>query len=363
MQAIALIVEYNPLHNGHLHHIQEAKKRFPKATIIAILNGDFLQRGEPALLDKFTRASWAIQSGCDLVLELPFAFGTQRADIFARGSVLIANAFGVDALVYGIETPLPTKDTLQIEKLLPNQRLAYFYQQAVETINPAIHLVPIERIHSGYNDVIASHHQIASATAIRQLLQKNIEKSGSFVPSYVLVDLEQHEKRFATLSAYFPFLQYSLLQKEQPPTALSQFGLSQSIQKQLEQATNFSDFFENIHHKHTSRTHIQRLLTYRLCGVTQEMLDEATQHIWTRILGATKQGQLYVKYYKKTHDITIPLIEKLNTLQKPHDMIQYKSMIAYALITKQSIETLKKREYNRNNIRIGHEKEHLNKET
>ena len=87
------------------------------------------------------------------------------------------------------------------------------------------------------------------------------------------------------------------------------------------------------------------------------MLDAATQHIWTRVLAATKKGQLYVKYCKKTHGITIPLVEKLNTLQKPHDMIQYKSMIAYALITKQSIELLKKREYNRNNIRIDDEKD------
>ncbi|GBU11355.1 UPF0348 protein [Erysipelotrichaceae bacterium] len=341
MKAIALIVEYNPLHNGHIHHINEAARLFPQAIIIAILNGDFLQRGEPAIVDKYTRARWAIQSGCNLAVELPFAYGTQRADIFATGAIKIASGLGVDAIVYGIEQKLP--DNPNLAELAPNQKLGFFYEQAIQKIDPRIQAIAIPRLYSNYADTIPSNKEIASATAVRSLVLAHDSAFSNFIPSYVAADMKKLP--FAHIAQYLPLLKYTLLQKN--PTALSQFGLHQNTIKELEKAKNFEDFFTAVHHKHTSKTHIQRMLTYMITSITQSMLDEALNSIWTRILAASPSGLSYLRFIKNNKLIGISLIEKSNHLQKPHDMIQYNSVIAYCMLTNQVISDRLSRENSR----------------
>lgn len=100
MKATGIIVEYNPFHNGHLLHLQEARKRTKADVIIAVMSGSFLQRGEPALLPKWERAQMAIDAGVDLIVELPFSFATQQAAIFANGAVEILDALGVQSLFF-----------------------------------------------------------------------------------------------------------------------------------------------------------------------------------------------------------------------------------------------------------------------
>ena len=85
MKACGIIVEYNPFHNGHRYHAQQARQQSGAEVVIAIMSGNFLQRGEPALLDKWARAEEALQNGVDLVIELPTAWSVQSADYFAKG--------------------------------------------------------------------------------------------------------------------------------------------------------------------------------------------------------------------------------------------------------------------------------------
>ncbi|EUJ44276.1 hypothetical protein PRIP_10282 [Listeria riparia FSL S10-1204] len=103
MKATGLIVEYNPFHNGHLLHLNEAKKQTGAEVIIAVMSGSFLQRGEPALLPKWERTKMAVDAGIDLVVELPFYFATQQAAIFANGAVEILAALGVSSIFFGSE--------------------------------------------------------------------------------------------------------------------------------------------------------------------------------------------------------------------------------------------------------------------
>lgn len=343
MQAIGLIVEYNPLHNGHIHHINEAKKRFPTATVIAILNGNFLQRGEPAIACKYTRAHWALQAGCDLVLELPFAFGTQRADIFAHGAIQIAQAFNVDAIVYGVETTAlqPTS----CDQLLPNQRLAFFYQQAIEQSGKDIQAVPIERIHSNYLDTELQHPHIASATAIRQKLKTSPDQIAAFLPTYVYKTII--DQPIPTVANYFPYLKHCLIYNTCTPPALTQSGLYTRITKALEQTQDFTTFFQYIHSKHTSKTHIQRALTYMMCHIPQQQLDDASKHIWTKILGSSSKGRIYLKHLKTTTGIPIPVIQTLSDIKNPHYMLQYNNLVAYALVANIPLHALLEREYNK----------------
>ena len=102
---VGIIAEYNPFHNGHRYQIEQIRKRIKDAAIVAIMSGNFTQRGEPAIMDKFTRAALAINGGCDLVLELPFTSAVRSAQDFARGGVnLLKNLGIIDILAFGAET-------------------------------------------------------------------------------------------------------------------------------------------------------------------------------------------------------------------------------------------------------------------
>ena len=106
MTAVGLITEYNPFHNGHLHHLQESRRESGAEVAVAVMSGHFLQRGEPALVDKWVRAEMALRAGVDVVVEIPFPFACNSAPWFARGAVQLLDAFGgaVTSLCFGSET-------------------------------------------------------------------------------------------------------------------------------------------------------------------------------------------------------------------------------------------------------------------
>ena len=103
MQTVGIISEYNPFHNGHDHQVQEIKRSLQPDAIVAVMSGSFLQRGEPALLDKWTRTKLALASGIDVVIELPFRFAVSAAHEFAYGGVATLAQIGVDAISFGSE--------------------------------------------------------------------------------------------------------------------------------------------------------------------------------------------------------------------------------------------------------------------
>src|SRR6476469_5432937 len=103
MKAVGLVVEYNPFHNGHAHHLAAAKAQSEAEVVIAVMSGNFLQRGEPALVSKWQRTKMALHGGVDIVLELPYIFATQKAETFADGAVSILDAIGCDSLCFGSE--------------------------------------------------------------------------------------------------------------------------------------------------------------------------------------------------------------------------------------------------------------------
>ena len=104
MKTAGIIVEYNPLHNGHLHHIKETRRKSKCDCLVAVMSGNWTQRGEPAMIDKFTRTKMALLNEVDLVIELPFVLTIQSADIFACASVSLLNYLGIDELYFGSES-------------------------------------------------------------------------------------------------------------------------------------------------------------------------------------------------------------------------------------------------------------------
>ena len=218
MKTVGIIVEYNPLHNGHVYHIEETKRLSKADRVICVMSGNFTQRGEPAIIDKFTRTKWALNSGVDLVVELPFVFTVQNADIFAYTSVGILDKLSVDEIYFGSETgnieeltqigtilesdeyntlvkrymkegtSYPTSSDKAMKELypnnsfdLPNNILGIQYILAGRKLQSNIVFKTIQRISTNYFDNELVGSSIQSATSIRSLVTKN-EDISKYVP-------------------------------------------------------------------------------------------------------------------------------------------------------------------------------------
>ena len=101
MNTIGIIAEYNPFHKGHAHQLEGLRQKYPEATLLVVMSGDFVQRGTPAIFSKFHRAQWAIMGGADIVFELPSMFAVSSAEYFASGGVRLLHALGCDAISFG----------------------------------------------------------------------------------------------------------------------------------------------------------------------------------------------------------------------------------------------------------------------
>jgi predicted nucleotidyltransferase len=209
VRATGIVAEYNPFHNGHRHHVAEIRRLAGDTALVAAMSGCFVQRGEPALFDKWARAEMAVRGGVDLVLELPTAFAVRSAQYFAAGAVRLLSSLGVvDRLSFGAENPdlealrrlaaasgseeaaatlrrrLDRGETYAaaLGKSLaaacglpaamaaaPNNILAVEYLRALGRYAPDIVPLPVARRGAGYHDTEVTG-EIASATAIRTAL-------------------------------------------------------------------------------------------------------------------------------------------------------------------------------------------------
>jgi len=212
MKAVGIVVEYNPFHNGHFYHIQETKKVTGADLVIAVMSGNFLQRGEPALVSKWARTKMALEGSVDIVVELPYAFATQKAEVFAFGSVSLLHALGVESICFGSESgdiqaflqtldimktkreefddfiqtslkegksyPRAAADAFQslqisqsaVDLSQPNNILGFHYIQAIHNLKSKIKPFTIKRTKANYHDPYMVDLNIASATSIRNTL-------------------------------------------------------------------------------------------------------------------------------------------------------------------------------------------------
>ncbi|MCD8124814.1 MAG: nucleotidyltransferase family protein [Lachnospiraceae bacterium] len=241
MRVVGIIAEYNPFHRGHLYHLQKAREMTGADAVVVVLSGSFVQRGEPALTDKFCRAAMAIRGGADVVLELPVPYATASAETFADGAVEILDSLGVVTdLVYGCEDaepesftalarilteePAPFGDHLRgalrrgrtwpearAEALeaccpgqshllrTPNNILAVEYHKALLRRNSSLHPVALPRSGETYHSLRLSANAPASASAIRQELVRLDERLAAEDPRHAPGSLPA-----ADLQAAFP---------------------------------------------------------------------------------------------------------------------------------------------------------------
>lgn len=358
MRATGIVVEYNPFHNGHLYHVEQAKKIAHADVVVAVMSGSFLQRGEPAVVDKWTRTKMALHAGVDIVIELPYAYSTAQARQFASGSISLLHAIGCESVVFGSENGdiapflhthhLISTYRIEYEKAIheamqqglsypkalqhayqhvltyateptvdlaqPNNILGYHYVEAAHEL--AIRPLTIPRIAAHYHDEQMAHDTIASATAIRKALfdTKNLRDIEAFVPTSTyeaLTDWQAHSD-FIHWQSFWPLLQHTILQKT--PQQLTQYvdvseGIEHAFIKAAKTSTSFAEFMQKVKSKRYTWTRLQRMLTHIFTGYTKELHATFTEPRYIRLLGITKSGQAFISQQKKS--IPLPLISRV----------------------------------------------------
>ena len=354
MKVLGIIAEYNPFHNGHLFHLEESKKKCNADYTVAVMSGNFTQRGEPALIDKWTRAHQALSNGIDLVIELPTLYSISSAENFAEGAVKMLSSLGiVNYLSFGSETSnldslLKIADVLYNEpdaykSLLhselnkgisfpkarsnalvsylsddsiadiinsPNNILGIEYLKSLHKLNSDIQPICIPRKEVGYNQ-LSTTNTFASASAIRDLILKDSSYIDRYLPttSYNLIKNIINNKSFVkNLSEFDSIITYKIrtMSREELKNIPE---ISEGLENKLKEgANNYNTVYEILDFVKSKRytlNRLKRILLYILLNITKkDMLIAQSITPYIRVLGFTANGKnILSKISKNTPNI------------------------------------------------------------
>lgn len=319
MKKIGIIAEYNPLHNGHLYHFNEIKRLSNPDLIITIISSSFTMRGDLSIYDKFTKAKQVLSLGSDIVLELPFMYTLQRADIFASNTVDFLSLANVDEIWIGSEenniylyeecyqkekninldnSLSLKKNTIECYPFNANDLLGYFYYKRIKDKGYNIKLKTIKRIKSSYNSKELESDSIASATSIRY----NLDKIEQYCPDFVYKD-----NKILDEELLFPFIKYKILSATN--TYLKNiFMVDEGIENRLLTISNINSLEELIKYlsnKKYSHTRMKRMLMYILMDITKNEVNTILNNdiAFIRVLGFNNKGREYLNKIKKNIQI------------------------------------------------------------
>lgn len=373
MHKIGIICEYNPFHNGHLYQIKKIKETYKDSLIIVCLSSCFMQRGEASILNKWDKTRLAIESGVDLVLELPFAFATQYQDIFAKGALTILNHLKIDTLVFGSEcddvellknlASVQLKDEsynylvkryldlglnypTSLSKALfdisgvkldkPNDLLALAYVKEIIKNNYDIEPFSIRRTSDYHNSNLDS--DIVSASTIRKLLKDGVNVN-NYLPYNIYDYLSEIDE-----DKYFALLKYQIINNID---CLDKFqtvdeGIENRIIKYINMVNSKEELILKVKSKRYTYNKINRMFTHILTNFTKEDAKDLEIE-YLRVLGFNTRGKNYLNKIKK--DIGIPIINKyIPNMYKCLD-IEFRVSLIYSLILKDKGDDFLKREY------------------
>ena len=374
-KVLGIIAEYNPFHNGHLYHLEESKKITGSKYVVAVISGNFTQRGDTSIIDKWTKTKMALDNGCDLVIELPLIYSISSAENFAAGGVKILNSLKVvDYISFGAETsdvnildkianilyeePKEYKSLLasQLSKGIsfpkarqnalmmylndirdyaealsaPNNILGIEYIKSLKKLKSKILPVPIERYETGYND-LSYTSDIASASAIR-----NIVKNGGFQPLKSLIPKTSFQlltnqiklgQNINDLSVFEKQIIYNLRVMSINEIAnlpdVSE-GLEYSLKKAASVSNTLDDLIENIKSKRYTLTRIRRILLYSLLKLTKKDMEISKKvNPYIRVLGFNSKGKYLLSEAIKQN----PRLEVITSVKKFLDSSFNKNLI------------------------------------
>lgn len=356
MKKVGVIAEYNPFHNGHLYHLNKVKQMYPDSTLILILIGNFTQRADASVINKWDKTSLALKYGYDLVIELPYLFATSSAEYYADGAIQILNILKCDYLVFGSETndinlfktlALLTKNNndydMKVKKYLnagnnypkscslalkdisniiidkPNDVLGLEYVKNIIKYNSSIIPVSIKRTND-YNDDLISNN-ITSATSIRKNIN-NIDLIKSTLPKDSLELINE-----INYNEYFKLIKYEAISNDNLNDYLDvEEGLENKLKKEIFNCNNLNDLVARLKSKRYSYNKIKRMLLHIICN-TNKNYSKNIKYI--RVLGMSNNGK---KILRDIKDIDIPIITKF---KKEHECLlesDIKASKIYSLI-------------------------------
>lgn len=366
MKVTAVIAEYNPFHNGHLYQLDTIRRTYDTDSIIVVMSGDFMQRGIPAIVDKYERCQMALDNGADLVFELPVYFALGSAEYFAQGAVSLIDKLGVvDFLHFGSESgdasllyrftsttlahesdayraalnrhlklgcsfPAARDNALSelfsddpgIKQLVsaPNNILGIEYIKALIQRDSTIKPVTLARKGEGYASDSLAPDSFASANAIRRALFADTQNRipdpiKNHVPTSVYASLQQNT--FLYTNDFSELLLYKMLQDavsgKDAFAAYYDIGepLSHTMHNKLPGYTTFEDFALLCKTRNLTYSRICRGLMHILLDMTQQNADALKQQDYAqyaRLLGFTARGRQLLGSIKA--NASIPVITK-----------------------------------------------------
>lgn len=353
MKIASIIAEYNPFHKGHAYQIEKIKNEYTDY-IVVIMSGNFVQRGEPAIINKHKRAKIAVDKGASLVLELPLLYSTSNAELFSLGAINILNSMNiVDRLYFGSEDDIKILKSLQekidnnfseekLKKYLaegnsyiksrelamdflsqeekeilkkPNNILALEYIKNLKKLNSKIEAHSIKRKNVNHDDEF-SLGDFASASHIRKLAYEG-EDVSKFIPDYKLVPENNLEN-------YFDIFKYKMISEKINFNEYFDYeeGLENRLLENID-AKNFKEFIEKVHSKRHSKSRIKRLVIEILLDIKKDLIKKSLKDPYTRVLACDEKGIEILKksenknkiysfksFYDRSSGITKDMLDK-----------------------------------------------------
>lgn len=343
MGAVGIIAEYNPFHNGHKYHLEKSKQESHADYVINVISGNFVQRGNVSLIDKWSKANMALSNGADLVIELPTIYSISSAENFAYGAVKILDSlkivdyisFGSEScnidvlekcadvlykqpsefvsllkheLSMGLSFPKARENALlmylnDIRKYAnilssPNNILAIEYMKALKKLKSPIKPIAIKRINVGYND-LGTKNNFASATAIREKIINNtpaglskLMPPNSYRILYNSIQKGHYVKDITEFEKEILYTLRKMTLKEIANLPDVSEGLEHNIKNAANSCNTIAEFMNIIKTKRYTNTRIQRILLYALLGITKNDMKESFKtQPYIRVLGFNDKGK------------------------------------------------------------------------
>lgn len=360
MKACGIVIEYNPLHIGHLKHLKMARELSGCDIVIGVMSSNFVQRGEPAIVSKQERVRAALEAGVNVVVELPTLYAVENANVFAKYALEILNSLKVNSICFGSETgdtkaflekysksslftphldflvsdlmdevyaypkamamALKQMDEIRLET--PNDILGMCYYNEVKNNNYPIEIITIKR-ENNYNSEFISDDSV-SARGIRESLKNKLD-----VKKYSPMDLDSMEKFY--LDEYFDLLKYKLLTmsaSELESIHLVDEGIENLFKKKIVEAHNMQEFISLCVSKRYTFARIKRTIIHIIINTKKEFAKEYLSKgiSYIRLLGVDDKGSKYLKSIRK--ELTIPVLAKFRG--NSFMMLQYEKQATYA---------------------------------
>ena len=382
-KVLGIVAEYNPFHNGHLYHLNESKKQSDADYSVCVMSGNFTQRGDTAIIDKWSRTEMALKNGIDLVIELPVVYSISSAENFAYGSMSVLDKLGiVDTVSFGSEVGDLTildsiaeilctepKEYVSLlnhelsrgisfpkarEKALlmylndirkyanvlsnPNNILGIEYLKALRNLKSNLTPMTIKRKDSDYNST-AIKDGFASSTASRKIITKPSSLS-KVVPeeTFSIIDNKiKHGQIVNGLSTFEKEILYKL--RIMPVEWIADLpdvseGLEHAIKNAANSCNNVADLVSLVKSKRYTQTRIQRILLYALLDITKQDMENSKKGVpYIRVLGMTENG-------KQLLSSIVTRNKKLNIITSPKKFMDHSNnKISKSLFAKDMLAT------------------------